>query len=85
MRGTSPGMTKQRYVLNLLAPGCDQEQAPLQVGKLFRGPNFMQSVRPDNSDPIPLRRSPPGMGTIMIRFIGLLMLAVVVLALVWSR
>jgi len=49
------------------------------------GDIFMQSVRPDNSDPIPLRSSSPGMGTITIRFIGLLMLAVVALALVWSR
>ena len=32
----------------------------------------MQSVRPDNTEPIPLRRSPHGMGTIMIRFVGLL-------------
>ena len=45
----------------------------------------MQSIRPDNTDPIPLRHAPPRMGTIMIRFVGLLVLAVVVLALVWSR
>ena len=45
----------------------------------------MQSIRPDSTDPIPLRNPPPGMGTIMIRFVGLLVLAVVVLALVWSR
>jgi hypothetical protein len=45
----------------------------------------MQSIRPDNSDPIPLRRAPPRMGTIMIRFVGLLVAAVVVLALIWSR
>jgi hypothetical protein len=49
------------------------------------GKNLMQTVRPDNSDPIPLRHSSPRMGTIMIRFFGLLMLAVVVLALAWSR
>ena len=46
---------------------------------------FMESVRPDNTDPIPLRSSPPRMGTIMIRFVGLLLVAVVVLALIWSR
>ena len=34
----------------------------------------MQSIRPDNTDPIPLRNSPPGMGTIMIRFVGLLVI-----------
>ena len=45
----------------------------------------MQSIRPDNTDPIPLRTSPHRMGTIMIRFIGLLTAAVVVLALIWSR
>ena len=45
----------------------------------------MNSVRPDNTDPIPLRAPPPRMGTIMIRFVGLLFLAVVVLALIWSR
>ena len=46
---------------------------------------FMKSVRPDNTDPIPLRAEPPRMGTIMIRFVGLLVVAVVVLALIWSR
>ena len=45
----------------------------------------MKSIRPDHTDPIPLRTSPPGMGTIMIRFVGLLVVAVVALALAWSR
>jgi hypothetical protein len=45
----------------------------------------MQTIRPDNTDPIPLRSSPPRMGTIMIRFVGLLAVAVVLLALAWSR
>jgi hypothetical protein len=45
----------------------------------------MQSIRPDNTDPIPLRQSPPRMGTIMIRFVGLLIVAVALLALVWSH
>ena len=45
----------------------------------------MQSIRPDNTDPIPLRSTSPRMGTIMIRFVGLLVAAVVVLALIWSR
>ena len=45
----------------------------------------MQSIRPDNTEPIPLRRSQPRVGTIMIRFVGLLFVAVVVLALIWSR
>ena len=45
----------------------------------------MKIVRPDSSDPIPLQYSPHSMGTIMVRFVGLLVLAVVVLALAWSR
>jgi hypothetical protein len=45
----------------------------------------METVRPDNTDPIPLRTSPHRMGTIMIRFVGLLVVAVVALALAWSR
>jgi hypothetical protein len=45
----------------------------------------MASIRPDNTDPIPLRTSPPRMGTIMIRFVGLLFLTVAVLALLYSR
>ena len=45
----------------------------------------MKSLRPDNTDPIPLRASPHRMGTIMIRFVGLLLAAVVVMALIWSR
>jgi hypothetical protein len=45
----------------------------------------MKTVRPDSSDPIPLRTPPQNMGTIMIRFVGLLAAAVVVLALIWSR
>jgi hypothetical protein len=50
-----------------------------------RGYIGMESIRPDKTDPIPLRQSPPGLGSIMIRFVGLLVVAVVVLALVWSR
>jgi hypothetical protein len=45
----------------------------------------MKTIRPDNTDPIPLRVSPYRMGTIMIRFVGLLFVAVVVLTLVWNR
>jgi hypothetical protein len=45
----------------------------------------MKSVQPDGANPIPVRTSPHGVGTIMFRFIGLLFLAVVVLALIWGR
>ncbi len=45
----------------------------------------MKSIQTDTSDPIPLRTSPHGIGTITIRFVGLLVVAVVILALAWSR
>ena len=45
----------------------------------------MKTVRPDNSDPIPLRTQPQHIGTIMIRFVGLLTAAVVILVLIWNR
>ena len=45
----------------------------------------MQSIRPDNTDPVPLRPAPNQFGTIMLRFVGLLLVAVAVLALVYSR
>jgi hypothetical protein len=45
----------------------------------------MESIRPENSDPIPLRPPPHRMGTVMIRFVGLLALAIAVLALIYSR
>jgi hypothetical protein len=45
----------------------------------------MESIRPDNSEPLPLRTSPHGVGTLMIRFVGLLIAAIAVMALIWSR
>jgi len=45
----------------------------------------MKSVQQDNADPMPLRSSSPGMAIITMRFVGLLIVAVIVLALIWSR
>jgi hypothetical protein len=45
----------------------------------------MQNVQPENADPLPMRSSAPRVGTIVIRFVGLLIVAVAALALVWSR
>lgn len=43
----------------------------------------MKTIRPDNTDPIQLQVSQRRMGSIMIRFVALLLLAVVVMALAW--
>ena len=45
----------------------------------------VQNVQPENLDSVPLRQSSHRVGTIAIRFIGLLTLAVVAMALIWSR
>jgi hypothetical protein len=45
----------------------------------------MKTIRPSNADPIPLRYAPPPIGTVMIRFAGVLILAAIVLAVVWLR
>jgi hypothetical protein len=45
----------------------------------------VETIRPNTTEPIPLRSSPPRMGTIIVRFVSLLILAVVLLAWVWSR
>jgi hypothetical protein len=54
-------------------------------GAFLAGQTSVKTIRPDNTDPIPLRTSPPRMGTIMIRFAALLLLAVGILALAWNR
>ncbi len=45
----------------------------------------MESIRPDKPDPIPLQASPHRVGALMIRFVGLLFLAVAAMALVYLR
>jgi hypothetical protein len=71
-------------LLNLGGLDRDQVQAPLRGGRLSEL-TCMKSVRPDNGDPIPLRRPPHNVSSIMIRFVGLLLAAVLALALIWSR
>jgi hypothetical protein len=45
----------------------------------------MQNVRQENADPLPMRSSAPGVATIMVRFVGLLIVIVAALAFVRSR
>jgi len=69
-----------------LSPSVATNDGPLRAGVHFWGDTFfMESIRPDNTDPIPLRTSPHGVGTLMIRFVGLLIAAIAVMALIWSR
>jgi hypothetical protein len=65
-------------------PG-DQCQAPTAAYGRAPGTSLMESIRPDNTDPIPLRPAPNQFGTIMLRFVGLLAVAIAVLAFVYSR
>jgi hypothetical protein len=68
--------------LNASIPARDQGQAPPSGA---HGDSSMESIRPDTPDPIPLRRSPHRVGALMIRFVGLLFVAVVAMALVYLR
>jgi hypothetical protein len=72
--------------LNTQAATSNQEHAPLSDGA-YGGHVFMEikAMQPDNADPMPLRMSQHGIGTLVIRFVGLLFLAVTALALVWVR
>ncbi|MGJ4905253.1 hypothetical protein ACQR0V_27050 [Bradyrhizobium sp. HKCCYLS2058] len=45
----------------------------------------METIRPDDADPIPLRPEPQRIGIIMVRFVGLLLVAMAVMVLIWSR
>lgn len=60
---------------------------PSAIGRFGRaqGTIQMESIRPDTTDPIPLRPAPNQIGTIMLRFVGLLAVAIAVLAFVYSR
>jgi hypothetical protein len=71
--------------LNFIRPARDQECTPPQPAAHRRGNQSVKIVRPNNTDPIPLRTSSQKMGTIMVRFVALLIVAVAVLALLWSR
>jgi len=52
---------------------------------LFKDTPAMQNVQPDNMNSMPLRQSSHSVRTIVIRFVGLLTLAVVAMTLIWSR
>ena len=43
------------------------------------------SIQQDRANPIPMRQSSHGIGTLMVRFAGLLTIAVVLMTLIWSR
>jgi hypothetical protein len=45
----------------------------------------MESIGPNNGEPIPVQASQRHVGTILIRFVGLLVTSVAVMALLWSR
>jgi len=51
---------------------------------IVEGNKPVKTVRSNTTDPIALRASPK-MGTIVVRFVILLFVAVVLLALAWSR
>jgi hypothetical protein len=72
--------------IDLNFAGCHATNSrPLRASRRIPGDIFMPTIQPDNSDPMPLRTSPHRVGTLMMRFVGLLFLTVAVLALLYSR
>jgi hypothetical protein len=63
---------------------CNQQRMPSR-GRRFPGEHPMQSVQPDHANPIPLRQTTHGMGTLMFRFVGLLTVAVVLMTMIWNQ
>jgi hypothetical protein len=74
------------FDLNLISTVASQDGClHATAGTIFKDTAAMQNVQPDNMDSMPLRQSSHSMGTIVIRFVGLLTLAVVAMTLIWSR
>jgi hypothetical protein len=45
----------------------------------------MESIRPNQPQPIPVQASQHHVGTILVRFVGILSASIAVMALLWSR
>ncbi|NPU11247.1 hypothetical protein HL667_20115 [Bradyrhizobium sp. 83012] len=75
-----------RHALERLVTALRPTRAHLFAGTSGQGAfESMETIRPENTDPIPLRPQPQRIGTIMVRFVGLLMIAMAVMVLIWSR
>jgi hypothetical protein len=70
--------------LNFAIVRGDQQRGRQLRGRSVLGHYPMESIRPNNSDPIPVQASQHHVGTIMIRFVGILIAAIAVMALLWS-
>jgi hypothetical protein len=66
--------------MNLPAPGHDQMQVPPHGGQSGKHLHEERSARQERSD-----FSAKNMGSIILRFVGLLLAAILALALIWSR
>jgi hypothetical protein len=75
----------QQFDLNLAIGRGDQERGREMRGRSVLGHYPMESIRPNNTDPIPVQASQHHVGTILLRFIGILIATIAVMALLWSR
>jgi hypothetical protein len=73
-----------QFELNFARSGGDQERGRTG-GRSVLGQYPMESIRPGNSEPIPVQASQHHVGTILVRFVGILVAIVVVMALLWSH
>jgi hypothetical protein len=70
--------------LNFARAARDQERGRAG-GRSVLGQYQMESIRPGNSEPIPVQAAQHHVGTILVRFVGILVAIVVVMALLWSH
>jgi hypothetical protein len=73
-----------RFDLNFANRSGDQKRGRRRRAFSF-GTYQMESVRPGNTDPIPVQASQHRVGTILFRFVGILIAAIAVMTLLWSR
>jgi len=72
--------------VELYRSAADQVRGPsAKTGTRRPWGTIVQTIRPNTTEPIPVRATPPKMGTIIIRFSGLLVVAVALMAWAWSR
>src|SRR4051794_37874193 len=74
---TSPGLAAIELNPRPLRPNCTAATPRPVIG----GNQSVKTVRPNTTEPIPVRATPPKMGTIIVRFVGLLFVAVALMAL----
>jgi hypothetical protein len=66
-------------------PAPDSDESGTRGQAVLTGAVHVKSIRPEDTEPIPVRAGPGRMGTVIVRFVALLVVAIVALVLAWYR